>query len=309
MLVNESKIKLWIVTPTFHDFKSFISLYKNTHTLFKQNPKLLSDIEISWVVIDDSAGRDEFLNKTPLSDLENVHVLFPPFNLGHQSAIVYALRNLQHKINEQDLIITMDSDGEDLPNDIPKLIGPFIVKNIHCSNVVLAIRTKRKENLIFKLLYFFFKLLFKITTGRIINNGNFICFKGAFLIRMIDHPSFDLCYSSTFISLNVPYIGVPCERAVRYYGKSRMNTFHLIMHGLRMLLPFASIISTRGLILLFIIFLSLLFVCLPLELFMLPFAHTICIAHFVMIMMITLSSTLFLLFYNFHLSNVRSIRF
>jgi hypothetical protein len=64
---------------------------------------------------------------------------------------------------------------------------------------------------------------------------------------MLLHPYFDLCYSSTLISLGMGITRVPCPRGNRYAGQSRMNLLRLFMHGTRMLMPFTDRISVRAL--------------------------------------------------------------
>jgi hypothetical protein len=66
--------------------------------------------------------------------------------------------------------------------------------------------------------------------------------------RVIRHPYFDLCYSSSFVSLDTPITYVSCERGRRYAGESRMGYSRLLMHGLTMLMPFLDRIALRALI-------------------------------------------------------------
>jgi hypothetical protein len=63
---------------------------------------------------------------------------------------------------------------------------------------------------------------------------------------MLLHPYFDLCYSSTLVSLDVPLTPVPLPRGTRYAGQSRLNLFRLLMHGIRMLMPFTDRIAIRA---------------------------------------------------------------
>jgi polyisoprenyl-phosphate glycosyltransferase len=65
---------------------------------------------------------------------------------------------------------------------------------------------------------------------------------------VLGHPYFDLCYSSTFLSLRLEIEYVPCERGSRYAGRSRMGYGRLIMHGLSMLMPFTDRIAVRALV-------------------------------------------------------------
>jgi len=64
---------------------------------------------------------------------------------------------------------------------------------------------------------------------------------------MLLHPNFDICYSSTLVSLDMPVTPVPCARGRRYAGQSRMNLLRLFMHGIRMLVPFTDRIAVRAL--------------------------------------------------------------
>ena len=64
---------------------------------------------------------------------------------------------------------------------------------------------------------------------------------------MLLHPSFDICYSSSLVSLDEALVPVPCARGSRYAGRSASNTLRLFMHGIRMLVPFTDRIAARGL--------------------------------------------------------------
>jgi hypothetical protein len=141
----------------------------------------------------------------------------------------------------------MDSDGEDQPDDVPRLLAE-LDKNRSPDGIVLAKRTKRRESLPFKLLYICFKFLFYSLTSTVIHTGNFAAYRGWLARRMLFHPHFDLSYASSLLSINLPTTYVPCERGRRYAGRSRMGYSRLVMHGIRMLMPFLDRIAIRSLI-------------------------------------------------------------
>jgi hypothetical protein len=87
--------------------------------------------------------------------------------------------------------------------------------------------------------------MFRVLTGTTIRSGNFAAQRADSLAVTIQHPSFDLCYSSTLLALRRPTATVPCARGHRFAGSSRMNTYSLIAHGMRMLLPFSERIAVR----------------------------------------------------------------
>jgi hypothetical protein len=91
-------------------------------------------------------------------------------------------------------------------------------------------------------------------TGVVVRTGNFAAYRARVAKRTLLHPYFDLSYSSTFLSLEVPITYVPCARGTRYAGRSQMSTFKLVMHGLRMLMPFLDRIALRALLVLMALF-------------------------------------------------------
>jgi polyisoprenyl-phosphate glycosyltransferase len=234
-------VTTWLVTPVYRDVQSFLILRRRLL-------EVLGRVETGaarFVVIDDTAAQDPELGL--LDDLDDVTVLQPPFNLGHQRAIVYALRKTLPAIGDDDLVVTLDADGEDRPQDLPRLLAPLRGKPHPEQTVALALRTKRKESLGFKVMYRLFRLLFRALTGTTVRSGNFAAMPGSVARRALRHPTFDLSYSSAILALDVPIEYVPCERGERYEGRSKMTFGKLGMHGLRMLMPFTDRIAIRAL--------------------------------------------------------------
>ena len=236
-------MRTWIVTPVYRDTGSFRILRDRVLEVLAADP--IETGAIQFVVIDDTAGQD--LEVASLRELGDVTVLQPPFNLGHQRGIVYALRKMLPQVGDEDAVVTMDADGEDRPEDLPRLLAALRSENPAHSKVVLALRTRRHEPLAFKLLYRCFRLLFRALTGTTVRTGNFAVLPGTVAKRALLHPTFDLAYSSAILALDMPVEFVPCERGRRYEGESKMTYGKLSMHGLRMLMPFTDRIAIRAL--------------------------------------------------------------
>jgi hypothetical protein len=198
-----------------------------------------------FLVIDDTGSRDPEIQQ--LSGISDVRVVTPPFNVGHQRAIVCGLRVLLADLEDSDLVVTMDADGEDRPEDLPRLLAPLIGNPADEATLCVARRTKRHESVRFRVLYFFYRILFRTLTGTTVRSGNYAAYRGSLARRMLVHPYFDLCYSSTLVSLDIPVTQIPCPRGKRYAGQSRMNLLRLFMHGTRMLMPFTDRIAIRAL--------------------------------------------------------------
>lgn len=239
-----SSPRLFVLCPVYFDTEPFRRLRE----------RLLGTLaapdspggEVRFVVVDDSGGQDPTV--AGLASLPGLTVVTPPFNLGHQRAIVFGLRRLAPEIGEDDLVVTLDADGEDRPEDVLRLLEPVREGRRGGKTVALALRTHRRETLPFKVLYFFFRVLFRTLTGTLIRTGNYAAYRGWLPRQVVFHPHFDLCYSSSLLSLNLPVVLVPCERGRRYAGESHMGYFRLLVHGLRMLMPFLDRIAVRALV-------------------------------------------------------------
>jgi glycosyltransferase involved in cell wall biosynthesis len=234
LVASMPKKKIWIVIPCYYDSQSIQKVIATS--------KFSPSHEIHWVIIDDSAGVDAEIKQIQQS---NITILETSRNTGHQGAIILGLRWLSEIIEWDDIVITMDGDGEDRPLDLVLLIETLLKEKTHSQSVVLAKRAQRKESLFFKILYFHFKLFFLFLTGRIIRTGNFACYYGDFLKRNIQNPKFDLSYSATFYNLPIKLQLVVCPKGERFFGRSKMTTLNLVQHGISMLLPFLDIISIR----------------------------------------------------------------
>ena len=240
-VVATAERRLWVVCPMLRDTESYLRLHEEAIAACRADGW---GGELRFVVVDDSAGTDHEVAQ--LAAHPDVTVLTPPFGLGHQRAIVYGLRSIAADVAPDDVVVTMDSDGEDQPKDLPRLVDTL---NGTGAALVLAQRTKRAEPLGFRAMYVCFRLLFRVLTGRTIRSGNFAAQRGESLVATIDHPSFDLCYSATLLALKRSTETVPCARGARFAGTSRMNRYALVAHGMRMLLPFSENIAVRMLVL------------------------------------------------------------
>jgi hypothetical protein len=230
---------LWVVSPMLHDTPSFLHVRERVTASCRESGVTEP---IRFVVVDDSAGSDREVDQ--LRELADVDVLTPPFNLGHQRAIVFGLRRITDDVAPTDVVVTMDSDGEDQPSDVPRLVAAMTDRTA----LVVADRTERSESLPFRLMYVCFRVVFRLLTGTAVRSGNFAAQRGDSLVTTIGHPSFDLCYSSTLLTLRRPMAKVPCARGTRFAGRSRMNRHALIAHGIRMMLPFSERIAVRMLV-------------------------------------------------------------
>jgi polyisoprenyl-phosphate glycosyltransferase len=237
-------VVLWVVTPVYLDVESFLELRLRVLAVLGEHVPQAS--EVRFVAIDDTAGRDAEVER--LAALPDVRVLRPPFNLGHQRALVFGVRRLRDLLGDDDVVVTMDADGEDRPEDLPRLLGALLEAGPGTPRVALAWRTSRQESPLFRAGYVVFRTGFRALTGAVVRSGNFAAYRGRFAREVLRHPHFDQCYSATLLSLDLDVVCVPAPRGARYAGRSRMNYQRLFMHGLRMLMPFTDRIASRALL-------------------------------------------------------------
>lgn len=146
-------MKICFVIPTYNDE---ISLKK----LIEEINKELKNFIIHFIIVDDCSD-DDYLD---ISNFQKIELLKLKQNQGSQKAISIGLKHAKDKNIEFDYLIVMDSDGEDRPEDLKLLISEASKKNDNF--IIFASRRKRMEIFTFRFFYFFYKLIFKIFTGK-----------------------------------------------------------------------------------------------------------------------------------------------
>ena len=82
------------------------------------------------------------------------------------------IKYIQKNDNDITHLLIMDSDGEDKPEDITRLLEECKKNG---NKIIFAKRKKRKESIIFRTLHFFYKKIFKMLIGKELDFGNFCC--------------------------------------------------------------------------------------------------------------------------------------
>lgn len=216
--------RITVVTPVLNDWESL-------ERLLLALSELSGSIGlVSVVVIDD--GSTELPDPARLAaaagGLAGVELISLACNLGHQRAIAIGLAHLVGRAGIE-IVIVMDCDGEDRPEDIPRLIARHDEKP---GAVVVATRAERSEGPAFRTLYGVYKAAFRACTGISIDFGNFCLVPGVLLDRLIARPEIWNHLAATIIRSRAPIERVPSARGIRYTGQSRMNLVSLVAHGL-----------------------------------------------------------------------------
>jgi hypothetical protein len=224
-----------ILTPVYNDWECLGEL-----TVAVKKAAQASDFELKRIVVindNSSIDADERINSlnAPI-DIINLSI-----NLGHQRAIATGLAYIAKNFQDFDVLVVMDSDGEDNPSYIHQLSTTALKEN----RLVFAQRKYRSEGLLFKLFYNIYKLTFRILTNQKISFGNFSCIPSAQLSKIVRIPELWNHYSGCIIKSKIPYSVIPTERSKRYFGESKMNFQNLVVHGLSAISIYLDVVISK----------------------------------------------------------------
>jgi hypothetical protein len=213
-----------IVIPVYDDWKSLNKLlYEiNSNTSTKELVKIL--------IINDFSKKKPQLNFKKLNKIKEIKILELAKNLGSQRAIAVALNYLK-KVESSFYVTIMDSDGEDDPKHINKMID-LAKKNKN--SVIVSCRKDREENLIIKICYKIHLILTFLLTVKWISYGNFSSFHSKNIKKILSDNSVWLAYSSAVMK-NTKIKKTYSKRLKRYFGKSKVNFSFLVTHSIKII--------------------------------------------------------------------------
>jgi len=177
--------------------------------------------------------------------LERIDILQLRRNLGHQRAIAIGLSYIWEHV-PCETVVLMDSDGEDSPTDVPRLLAKF--REEGGRKIIFAERTRRSESWTFVAFYKLYKLLHSILVGMGVRVGNFSAIPRSRLDSLIVVSELWNHYAAAVVKSQQPFDTIPTQRAKRLSGRSRMNFVKLGAHGLSAISVFGDIIGVRLLV-------------------------------------------------------------
>lgn len=223
-----------IVTPVYEDVEASSRLFKELVLQFKQ--------EVFVVAVDDGSVKQPVdIASLEQAGVEGV-VLKLRRNVGHQRAIAIGLGYVSERIQPDQRVVVVDSDGEDMPSTIPELLEQLKPEDV---DVVVAQRKSRVETLRFKAFYAVYKRLFSLLSGRPINFGNFMALKPRAVKRLVAMQELSIHVAGAVLASKLRTSVCPLHRGPRYAGQSKMNFVGLALHGFKALMVFAEDVLVR----------------------------------------------------------------
>jgi len=232
-----------IMIPVYNDWEVLDLLICDLDEKLAEN-----ELEVNILLLDDSStngpDRRRWV-KHRYQAIGSIEILELSRNLGHQRAIAIGLAYVRHK-RSCEAVVIMDADGEDIPQDVPKLIEAF--KSQQESRVVFAQRVERSESRVFKIFYGLYKAIYFLLTGAKVRFGNFSVVPYDLLPRLTVVSEIWNHYAAGIMKARIPYIEIPTKRGKRLSGRSRMNFVSLVIHGLGAVSVHSDVIGVRALV-------------------------------------------------------------
>ncbi|GHX57869.1 glycosyl transferase [Vibrio cholerae] len=226
--------KYIIVTPVYEDREASSKLFKELADHFNN--------DLYVVAVDDGSVKQPLdISAIESAGLEGAIIKLKR-NVGHQRSIAIGLGYISEIMNQEQIVITMDSDGEDTPQSIKALVQPLSKNDV---DVVVAQRKSRVETLKFKMFYVIYKFVFSLLSGRKISFGNFMAFKKKAVKRVVNMQDLGIHVAGTVLSSKLRISLCPLDRGARYAGQSKMNFVGLVLHGFKGLMVFAEDVLVR----------------------------------------------------------------
>ena len=239
-----------ILTPTFNDWRSLnkllLEIDKNILDL-KGNFKVL--------IINDASTTKPQFNLKNIKRLRKIRIVTLKKNLGSQKSICVGLKYLKKKKTKA-IIVIIDSDGEDDPKQVKKLIN-LAKKNP--KSVISANRLRRRENIFFRFLYKLHLFITLLFTGKYIDFGNYCSFSSSNLKKLLSNANLWLACSAGLVKNCDTIKPYYADRKKRYFDSSKAQLSFLFIHSLNIISVFRSNVLKNSLVsclILLLIFLS-----------------------------------------------------
>ncbi|MHB8861972.1 MAG: glycosyltransferase [Pirellulaceae bacterium] len=228
--------RLLLLLPVYNDWEAARQLLSTLNDVLKRE-----SVETHVLLVDDGSAVHAFQNDGWYS-FSSVDLLRLKRNVGHQRAICIGLSYAEENI-PCDYVLVMDSDGEDDPRDVPRLL--HACEELGQTKIVFAERRRRSETWLFRVFYFLYRSLHRILVGQDVRVGNFSMIPADRLRGLTVVPELWNHYAAAVIVSRQAYCSIPTQRARRLDGHSKMNFLSLVIHGLSALSVFSDRIAVR----------------------------------------------------------------
>ena len=241
-----SKKKHIILIPVYNDNKSLNKLLQiiDTHL------QIIVDFETEIIILDDKSTDKIVLESQKFSNLKKIGILRVKENIGSQKVIAVGLNYLRN-IKENFFVTVMDSDGEDNPTEIARMLE-LALQNT--DSVITSNRKSRNDSIFIKILYRIHLLITFLFSFKWITFGNFSSFSSKNIEKILYDNSAWFAFSSSVIK-NCKIKRLYAKREKRYFDKSKLGLLKLIEHSIRVNAVFSNRVSLISILYITVIYL------------------------------------------------------
>ena len=232
--------KIKILIPVYNDWRSVFKLMENIdQRLEVWKPDVA---QISVIIINDASTEKKPNITSIYNRLKSIEVINMKENKGHARCIAAGLKYIT-KNDDFDLVVPMDADGEDKPEEFGTLLCEAYA---HSNEVITANRVKRSEGFIFRLCYLFHKYLTFIFTGQMIKFGNYCCLPKSIVGKMVNEAATWSSFSGSLAKIVKDRKSIRSTRGKRYFGPSKMSFMNLLKHSFSIMTVFKTTLLIRS---------------------------------------------------------------
>ena len=247
---TSDEVGLVIVAPVYNDWDSALQLLSGLDRTFAT-----SSLRPTMVFVDDASIQQVPHGRSGgFSSIQKVERISLWRNCGHQRAIAIGLCHC-HRNYPNAMVLVMDCDGEDRPEDGARLVADAISHSD--ADVVFAERRKRQESTLFRIGYWSYRQIHYFLTGIAVRVGNFSVIRPTAISRVVHMSDLWNHYAACVFKSRVQRRLVPIDRGTRYSGRSTMNLTALVAHGFSALSVFREILVVRLLTMLTLVLMSM----------------------------------------------------
>jgi len=219
-----------VVVPALNEEAGVRELYARITSAAAHWP----DSELELILVDDgSTDRTLSICRELAAADPRFKIVSLSRNFGHQAAVSAGLQHTSGNV-----VVVMDADLQDPPENV----GPLISKLDEGFDVVYAVRTKRKEGVAKRTLYYlYYRLLKKLATLDIpLDSGDFCVMRGSVTRAICDLPERNRFLRGLRTWVGYRQTGVVYERGARFAGEPKYTFSGLIKLGLDGIVNFSS---------------------------------------------------------------------
>jgi dolichol-phosphate mannosyltransferase len=206
-----------IVIPAYNEEEGIAELYRR---IVEAAPAWQDEIEI-LIVDDGSRDRTVQICEEIGARDGRLKLIVLTRNFGHQAAVSAGLAHARGSI-----VTVMDADLQDPPEELL----PFLQKIHEGWDVVYAIRTKRKENLLKRTSYWaYYRILRRLAQLDIpLDAGDFCVMRGEVVDTMNRLPERNRFVRGLRSWVGFQQTGIAYERRARFAGEPKYNFYKLL---------------------------------------------------------------------------------